>query len=538
MSRPASPAPTLAFGNAAECRIWMDTAPFTDLAQAHALLLQQVQLLGRGALNAAERLDILELLRGPIDEMQEEFSHRFAGKALPLPPADQAAFDACRALWHALAAGYMRCAEAIFAGEAGMKSKAALVLQRALATLVAEQFETHRAGQIPSGEHWRMLHQLYASAEQLNVAGQEVMDSARLGKTPGSAAATYVEGILLGAANLHEQNPRQLAWIARWARRWAAKVRILAAPPTLTTNAIPLCVDLGSDRPAGYMPLDTVGARWLETAELARSLKKRLRLLEKGEPPAKLNLGEDCTQPACEQLLRQAYQRWCRGGAIRGFERRPASGTLRFIAGAEAIHYYLSERKPFQESGASDMEQLRREREEMATFGRIATHRNEGFSEQHGYAIEQWQALENWHMVDTSVAGMRITRPTAQSGARIALGQLIAARPADAQHFLLGSVRWALVSENLQVGLNLFPGQPEPVSVRNAGAAAARDKFRPAFLLPAVPAVKQEASIVMPVGTFKLGKSVEIFTGQSRRLRLLRLVERGVDFERATYETA
>jgi hypothetical protein len=310
----------------------------------------------------------------------------------------------------------------------------------------------------------------------------------------------------------------------------------VAAPPALSAQAFPLCVDLASGRPAGYPPVAGESARWLETTELRRSLKKRGQLLEQGETPAAIGLGADCTQPACGQLLGNVYLRWCKGGAMRGFERRPASGGCRLIVGVEAVHYYLSGRKPFQQPGATDTDLLRRQREEIATFGRVATHRDEHFSTQHGYAIEEWEVLENWHMVDASATGLRIARPLAGAGARIGPGLLVACRPADAHDFLLGNLRWTFVAtaDSLQAGVNLFPGRPEAVAVRSA-APGVGEKFRQAFLLPAVPALKQEASIVMPVGLFKLGKTVDVYGEKARQLRLTRLVERGADFERAAY---
>lgn len=543
MNTAAGAAQAPAFKNTQECREWLAGVPHNDAAQAQAQLLRQVNLLNRHDLPALERLNILELLRDPVHAAQEEFARKFAGKPLPLAAPEQAAYVACRALWHALASGYTRCAEACFAGDAEMQPKAATLLQRALAALVAEQFEVQRTSQAPSADHWRLLNQLYAAAEQLRVTAQEVPDTLRLGRMPGSVAAAYVEAFLLNAASLHEHSQRHIGWIARWARRWSVKVRLLDAPPTLSTQALPMCVDIAADQPAGYRPLNTPGARWMETAELRRSLKKRLVMLEKGEPPAKLNLGDDCTQPACEQLLTQVYQRWCKGGAVRGFERRPSSGNCRIVAGTEAIHYYLSERKPFKQPGATNTELLRHEREELATFGRVATHRDEHHSERQGYAIEEWQLLENWHMVDASATGLRLGRPVSQEGARVAHGQLIAACPADAQSFLLGCIRWALVAtasgaESLQVGVFLFPGRPEAVALRNRDPGASGEKFRPAFLLPALAAIRQEASVIMPLGTFKLDRKVEIVAVQPQMLRLTRLIERGTDYERAAYVAA
>jgi hypothetical protein len=143
------------FTTAAECRTWLETAPLTDTAQMMAMFLRELRAQNRAALAANERLDILELLRGHIYETQEAFSRKFVGKLQPLAAAEQAAFETSAALWHALVSGYMRCAEACFANDALMKPRAALVMQRALATLVAGQIETHRVSRNPTNEHWR-----------------------------------------------------------------------------------------------------------------------------------------------------------------------------------------------------------------------------------------------------------------------------------------------------------------------------------------------------------------------------------------------
>jgi hypothetical protein len=339
-----------------------------------------MKALNRATLPASERLDILELLRAPLYEAQEAFSRRFVGKLQPLATAEQSAYEASCMLWHTAVTGYMRCAEACFANDAQMKAKAALVLERALATLVAEQIGTHRVSRSPNAEHWRILHQIFAAAEQLGVTTLEVTDVPHLGKLRGTPQAVYVEALLLGASNLHEHTQRQIDWTARWARRWAPKVKATAVAPEFSSQAIPLCVDIGSDVPAAYKPFATPGARWLDTVELRHSLKKRLVLLAQGEAPAKLHLGDDCTQPATEELLNLLYHRWCKGGAIRSAERRPASGSCRFVAGYDGIHYYVAGHKSLKQITPTDLRTLRREQEEIATFGRVATHHDENFS--------------------------------------------------------------------------------------------------------------------------------------------------------------
>lgn len=526
------------FASAAACREWLAGAPLTDAAQMVALLLREVTALNRATLPAGERLEILELLRGPIHECQDAFGRRFVGKPQPLADAERSAFDTSSALWHTLVTGYMRCAEACFAGDPQVKSKTALVLERALVALGAQQLDTHRVNRAPGAEHWRLLHQMFASAEQFGVATQEVADAVHLGKLKGSPQAAYVEALLLGMSNLHECSQRQIGWAARWARRWAPKIKMLAEAPQLSSQSIPLCVDLASELAPGYRPFTGPGARWLDTGELRHSIKKRLALLAQGEPPAKLNLGTDCPQPACGELLTALYGRWCKGAAVRAAERRPASGRCRFVAGVEAVHYYVAGRKPFKRIAPTDLRTLRREQEEIATFGRVATHRDEHFSEQAGYAVEEWQAMEEWHAINTSSAGVRIARPLVQPGARVGHHQLVAVTPPEAQDWLLGWVRWTLVSERLEAGISLFPGRPEAIAARGSGISAANEPFRPVFVLPGIDAIGQPPSIVLPVGMFKTGRVLDTYSGRPGRLRVTRLLERGADFERAVYEPA
>jgi hypothetical protein len=413
---------------------------------------------------------------------------------------------------------------------------------RALAALVTVQLDTCRAGRQPPPGYWCMLHQAYLAAEKAGAARMEVPDALRSGKNPASPFATWVEGLLLYAASPYEMPQRQLAWAARWARRWAGKLTVSAAPPTLSSRAIPLCVDLDSDLPAGYKPSFTPGSRYLDTSALRESLKKRVTLLQQGAAPKDLQLGDDCTQPLCQELLIQMYYHWCKGGAIRRHERRPAEGSCVVIGGVDAIYYYVAGRKPFQQPGSSVTDsQIRRQRDEIATFGRVMeVPQADDYSRQQGYQVEQWEVMEEWRMLDQSATGVRIQRPLACAGSRFGGGQLVAVRPKDSRALLLGSLRWAMIDgkESLQAGVQIIAGQPQAVAVRGAGLNAMREKYSPGFLLPAVAALQEPASIVIPIGWFHRDRTLEVLDKQATQLRLVHLLDRGSDFERATYEKA
>ncbi len=520
-----------AFTSANECHAWLKTVPLTNAVQAQALLLRQVGLLNRYTLPARERLAILEMLERPVAHAQAEAARKFSGRPLPLAPPEQAAFDSCQALWQAMVAGYLRCLESCRGDKAVLRSKAAEVIVEALKYLGSSQADAYGGGREPGGDFWRLAHELYASAEQLGVADQTIADS------KASPRGAYGAIVLFHAASPYELNPRQLGWARRWARRWAGKLKVSAAPPA-AERTVPLCVDLASDQPVGYRPGAGKGIRWLDTSELRRSLKKRLTLLDQGRNPAELQLGDDCSQPACGQLLNQVYNRWCKGGTAGQQQQRFGEGPCVLVSGIEAMHYYVSGRKPFRPPSLGGADLLLREREEIATFGRIATRHNHEFGEEHGFQLEEWNVLSDWGEANEAASGLHLVRPLKQASGRIGAGHLVAVRPPNASELMLGCVRWTVIDgeERLHVGIQVYPGRPEAMALRGTGLAAVKEKYCQAFLLPAVPALSEPATAVIPVGWFKADRALEVFTDQSRQIRLTQLVERGIDFDRVAYQ--
>jgi hypothetical protein len=526
------------------CHDWLATIPMANPAQAQAMFLRQLNLLHRYTLPALQRFELLEALRPTTGDVQDDMAKKFAGKPLPFTPPEQAALDGNLAVWQALLNGYLRCLEAVAAGDAGIAPHRATVAQRAIAVFADWQVDLCRGEQLPDASFWKRLHQTFAAAESLGIAGEAVDDAIHHGNTRTSALGAYGEVHLMQMASPYELPQRHLNWIARWSRRWGSKLSLLVTPPTELTNvSMPLFVDLASDRPASYMPRSGGQGRWLETSELRKSIKTRLVMLERGEQPSRLQLGEDCTQPAAGQLLERVYQRWCKGGAPRRQERKPASGGAEFIVGLEAVHYYLSGRKPFRPP-TNDDSMLRKEREELATFGGRATHQDADYSEQRGYQVENWAILDDWQLMDQSASGLRLSRPL-KAGVRVGTGQLIAVKLAGSSNFVTGSVRWALHEPDaagnptLAVGVQLFPGVVQSVGVRPIDPGL-REKYRQGLMLPAIPALKEPEAVIVPIGTFRIGRPLEIWLGEKnfQKLNLVGVLDRGSEFERCTYKPA
>jgi hypothetical protein len=547
---------TPAFLNAIACQDWLVTVPLANAVQAQAMFLRQLNLLHRFTLPATERFAILEALRGPVSDVQEDAAKKFAAKPLPFSPPEQAALESTLNVWNMLTLGYLRCFDTLCGDNGGHTSTAALtahqarcagsketgsrtavLIQRTLSVFADWQVDLCRGEQLPEADYWQKLNQIFAAAETLGIATRAVHDPVRHGSAQTSALAAYAECNLLSTASPYELPARHLAWVARWARRWGAKLSLLKTPPEdIRNRAVPLWVDLASDRPATYMPQSSTGGRWLETTELRKSLLARIVLLEQGRAPAELQLGEDVTQPAAGQLLQRVLQRWCKGGASRRELRQPASGGCSFIAGFDAVHYQLSGRKSFK-APSRDPATLRREREEFETFGAHG-HRNAVTDKGNDSGIESWEVMDDWHLLDESDTGLRIKRQL-KEGVRIGAGLLVAVKSKDKSNFTLGSVRWALREGNdaLAAGIQLFPGEPRAASVKTMEAGDTPAAWRQAFMLPGDPIAKRSASLVLPAGTFKIDRKLEVMMEQEVRvLRLFRVLDRGAEFERCDFQ--
>lgn len=520
-----------AFLAAQDCRDWLVKVPLANPSQAQAIVLRQLGLLHHFDLPVSERLAILEELRGSVCKLQEDASRGFAARPLPLAPLEQHALETSLEVWNLLALGYLRCFS-IAADGRGKEAATlqALLAQRTLSVFADWQVDLCRGEQLPDARYWKKLHEIFSAAEILGVATRAVSDHLRHGPANTSALATYAESHLISTANVYELSARHLGWVVRWAKRWGPKIALLKAPPEdIRNRAVPLWVDIESDHPAAYMPQPSSGSRWLETTELRKSLIARITLLAQGREPAELQLGDDVTQPAATQLLQRVLQRWCRGGVSRRHERHAANVDCDFIAGLEMVHFQLSGREVFRAPTRSDAA-LRREREEFETFG----DRNKDIT---ATADGNGSHVEKWRLVDESAGGMRITRPL-KEGARVGAGMMVAVKTADSQRYTLGNVRWALREGEsaLAAGIQLFAGDPRPVAVRIVEQGSTRNPWRQGFLLPEIASINEPASVVVPAGTYRLERSIEVLVDEKPRLlKLFRVLDRGGEFERCNY---
>lgn len=487
----------------------------------------EIGRLNQDATAPATRLSILEFLRDAVGFAQTECAKKFIGRALPLAPHEQSAYESSRTLWQLLGDGYRLCLEAAEAGNPDARHNAALIAQRAIATASMLQFDAYRAQHEVGSVFWQNLHRIYAAAERLGCTETEVDDSLRLIGRNASVGASYALVLLLCAASPYQLSPRQLITLRRWIARWCGKVAILRTPPRDDApTALP--VDLAGTGPAGAIGAAGTDLRWLETTAMRGSIRTRLVKLKEGVAPAELTLGDDLSADAAEELLLHLYRHTSRSSLPRVHPRRDAHGEMRVISGLTGIHFHVSG-KLFREPGSTST-MTRQHATEMATFGRVST------AEEEARAARDF-APETWRLLDQSAGGLRIARDPGPPQRRIGAGQLIALKGQSDDSYLLAVTRWLLAvgQGEVHAGIMWIPGAPLGATARTMELAG-REIFERAFVLPEIERLKVPASIILPLNSFRGPREVELINPTLGRLKLTALMQRGLDFDRVLFE--
>jgi hypothetical protein len=504
------------------CEAWLARAALADPRQACRELTGLLESLEEVPPPEGALIDILERLREPIVVAQAEHAKRYAGRPLPLKDFEITAFEQVFDLWTTLGRAYRRLLRsALEDASATLAKQKPLLAQRAVDCVAELMLAHYRARREIDSEQWRDLHQLYSTADEAGLALTTVSAGHR-SKSVTTCAEVYVRALLLALANPYGLGTRELAWARRWATMWAYKVELSPAAEDPQSYAVELA---GSQAPAWTArEAATPTTRFLETANLRRSIRSRIKKLDGGADPQTLGLGKDVVQPDAGRLLNTLLRAWVEAPASRQFTRRLVAARTELVSGFDSIHLAVSGRAF--KSATRHWDYSRRDAEQIHIY--------QGTSAATETVSAAFTA-EKWETLDESANGFRLRRKG--PGERLSLGQLVALRPDGARGFILSEVRWLMsgVDQSLTIGASALPGLAKGIAARSASSPNnAPEPFMQAFMLPN--AASQPGSVVLPSGWYQHGRELELRDeDETLRVKLAGLVHRGHDYDRANF---
>lgn len=480
--------------------------------------------------DAGVMFQLLEAARAPLCFVEEELARTYHNKAVPLSDGEEAVFVRVVGAWRKMARAYALCAslEEPATDDAGYQALVATILHRCIyyyGAVIIEHYHARR--ELPPGV-WLDVHGFFATAEEWGIAFMPVNDALENSVQATHCAAAYVSLLLIDAASPYSNSVRNLNLIRRWASMWAPLVAIGRLDNDLELP--PYVIELMKDmpiHPSASIEGSADDARRLDTSRLALQIDHVLGQLRMRITPSQLGLGEE-TGSHVKRLLESLVKPWSQSSSPRRFRRYASEGVARIATGFDAIYFHVTGEAFAQHESAiaysrSDFEALFIFRDR-ADPGHAPPLRSHG-----DYPPEQWSVINH------SANGFRLGR--SDCGQRILHGQLMAVCPHDGECFLLAYATWLMqeASGALIVGLATLPGIPKGVSFRllDQGGTPVNERYSAAFLLPALPSIGEETSLVLPPGYYHAGRELEVVIDEKRqRLRMNHVLSRQCDFER------
>lgn len=523
-SRTAPDRVPLAFADADSAKRWTDSLPFATAGQAFDALVGQMKAVTSADFSARERATLAEVLRDPVGHLHTELARRYAGKPQPAIERERESADQAIVLWTSLWELYSGCLKPLLEGDAELAGVKAKLLQRGL--YVGKQLVLVHglARRVPPPTLWQELHAWYRLAEMLDCTMTAVTDDAMPHAVGVSCFSTYAHALLLGLADPCAMSVREIELADRWLGGWARKVFPYAQQRE--TEGPVVLVDLDSAVGAQLLPHapahPTPSMRFGYPGKLATSVRGRLKRLASGATPAELALGPDASAEQCVALLTHLDERWYQIAP----QASAAHSALDLCAGGVPSAYFRVSGRTFDRQDPLGRLTYANT-QHLATLGALTDYDRHKDDTERKLPWERWEGRYGWREATVARRG--------ETAHRWFLNQLVTVR--DDERTRLGAVtRVALAPDGeIALSLALWSGAAKTRAMRPYTTAFSEEPPLPSILL--AESQEEKASLIVPPRTFAPGRTLKSMDpGPERRYKLLRLVERGADYERVAYE--
>lgn len=554
-------------------RAWLDSLPLADSAEAAREIYQALYTLNRQDLDAAQRYELMELYARPIATIVASLQATLARLAIPLPPKKRALAEFLRLLYLEMANGYKVCLQDMQQMRIlwGKKQLITPCAARALHFLGEALLRSYATYFPAPASCWRDVHALYRYAEDAGRLEEVVQPPEGDSGPAQSIGQRYLQILLLGACNPYQLPPGECFTVNRFLARWAGQAKL--TPEVVATSPLSqFLVDLDSDRPPiGYprsrAPEDLPGARRIDAVELARTIQNFIHRLQKGESVQALDVGVDCLESACLDLMQRLMRAW---GAVarREHARIKRHGAVLICAGVNALHFFASGQKSFSApvievpvttapdaanadasapSPPSNPMADENENEEYVALdepGSVAPQSDPVVAATATPVLPVMPEIfriDRWQVQDISPRGLSLQH-SGEASASVRVGDLVGVqRAGEPGHWSVAVVRWlrSAREDSVEVGLEILAPRVTPVVVSvDANGSGGERRYSPALLLPTMSKLHRPATLVLPRGLRQQGKDLMLHDGEhgaGRSVTALKMLERTSAFEQFVF---
>ncbi|HSX59643.1 MAG TPA: hypothetical protein VLF18_05545 [Tahibacter sp.] len=444
-------------------RNWLNHLPLANPAATSRQLLDALMVMNRMRIEPQQRLDALELLRGPVLQVIGSIDRQILLESFPLAPPKMQLARTAQDFEREIGLGYVQILHD-FCAPGGkvpfLKGKSvALAAVRALqhyGNLLAKAYTLYHT---PPAGVWLRLHDVFVAAVQLRLDDKTATDPS-LGGAELSPRHAYAHALLLALSNPYRYTQREMADVFALTRALAPYCQIGHGRAPVAGFAVLTDQDQG----VGYVPeerqLAAEGLLSFDPHPVQRMIEGHVQLLPPGADFLTFRLKGGPPVQARRSVVDRLTRSWG-GSAERGHARLAAGHQLDTVIGLHALHHMLAGNEDFDAF-------LRRVRGQA-----ISLTARESASSWATQSSEVRPVVQRARVLDQSLGGYRLVWDKADL-ARAKVGELVGLTPTaaeddedDDRDWMVGVIRWIRIddADSVDAGIELLARRAQPVGI-------------------------------------------------------------------------
>lgn len=552
---------------------WLEALPMINIGESSRLLYSAIQELNRLAVDPLTRFQLMELIRPRVNYICNSLSKHYLNKSIVLPQKASKVASLAQALQNYLAIGYKLV---IVQGVAKIKDKD---YSRAI-TLSIHHAMHHITGNLlrclqlyfPTPSNlWRELHRLLLLAEHYKLTNVEVVDESTNQPKKTSIREAYLKAVLLATCKPNQLRQKEIDHVYHFSNQCVPFV-------TLTTDSEQslFAVNLAGDQEPIYTSLMSRAqgpsqyVRYISTEALSEQLKAHL---QKNAFSQLVDSQIEKPEYLSDELTRHLIQCW--GVAMqRSFSRSPAQGPLTVCLGMSAAHYHVADKEvfdnflvgnkksamvqdgdehnpflinqdPFKKGGSSapkpspdvwagafdaiDVDDItKHEHIKSIQFDNSAPSEDQDSAQE----VEDKYPTHACELVNTSPGGYCVgwnnTVPDL-----VKTGEIIGIQERNQHTWSIGTIRWVkqFHKEGARMGLELLAPKAQAIGAKLIPKKGGEGTYMRAFMLPALKAISQPATLITPHVGFHVGCKIMINDhGEEYKAQLIKQIHSSASY--------
>jgi cyclic-di-GMP-binding protein len=470
-----------------------------DLSQAHPFqaatsLLDALKTLNRQKLDAATRINTLELYRRPTKELTEELEHLYGTATTPLSEVPRHYATLAEALWLETGYGYKRALVDLKYKLINIKNRKqhTLVILRAIEALKNQAQVNYLTYTTPSELLWEDMHRLYFHALQLSLENIEITEqTAPYSKT---IKAIYSQALLMHLANPQRLDKPSITKLTHYIASLAKHAQ-LRAIGYIDNPAGVFFIELDSGKPPiAYLKNKNIPNEetdiLLITVDVARHIHLQLKYIQEAikhkAPLPAIGLEVD------DEYLLTHLIKHLGVPSIRKYSRLEKSNSVQLAIGFDVA----------------------------CTLFKAKTKAQEALS-------------ATWEVMNISAEGYALTTKDIAHTV-INIGDIVTILSPANNRPILGYVIWLnSKADYIVMGIRLLSPSTKLVNIKTIDSG----KLENALLLPQIDAVKLPTSIIVKKGSLQANSIVMAnkISDKTRQLEIKSIIETSPSFNRFEY---